>query len=204
MIKDDTLINVRNRNNGSTGYTLPDSNVRRTFAPQETKKIPLSELRSLQYTPGGSYMLDNLLVVENQEVLDVLNMKVEPEYFYDEKKIKELLLTGSMDEFLDFLDFATNGAIEIAKEIAVKEQIPDIRKREAISKKTGFNINNAIMVNEIMDAEDEDPKEEEKTERRVKSENVNSNQRRAATPQITVSNQNVAPATPAYKVVSKN
>lgn len=204
MVKDDTLINVRNRNNGSTGYVLPDSNVRRTFAPQETKKISLGELRSLQYAPGGSYILDNLLIVENQEALDALNMKVEPEYFYDEKKIRELLLTSSMDEFLDFLDFATSGAIEIAKEIAVKEQIPDIRKREAISKKTGFNINNAIMVNEIMDAEDEAPKAEEKTERRVKTESVSGNQRRAAVPQVTIPSQNTTPVTPAYKVVSKN
>ena len=204
MIKDDTLIIVKNRNNGTTGYVLPDSNVRRSFAPQETKKIPLSELRSLQYAPGGSYILDNLLIVENQEALDALNMKVEPEYFYDEKKIKELLLTGSMDEFLDFLDFATSGAIEIAKEIAVKEQIPDVRKREAISKKTGFSINNAIMVNEIMDAEDEKPTEE-KSERRVavKNDAVNTNpQRRAAVPKIDIPKE--TPTVPSYKVVSKN
>ena len=203
MIKDDTLINVRNRNNGSTGYVLPDSNVRRSFAPQETKKIPLSELRSLQYAPGGSYILDNLLVVENKEALDALNMKVEPEYFYDEKKIRELLLTGSMDEFLDFLDFATTGAIEIAKDIAVKEQIPDIRKRDAISKKTGFNINNAIMVNEIMNAEDEPKTEETKIECRVQPE-ATSTQRRAAAPKITIPGSETPVATPAYKVVSKN
>ena len=203
MIKDDTLINVRNRNNGSTGYVLPDSNVRRSFAPQETKKIPLSELRSLQYAPGGSYILDNLLVVENKEALDALNMKVEPEYFYDEKKIRELLLTGSMDEFLDFLDFATTGAIEIAKDIAVKEQIPDIRKRDAISKKTGFNINNAIMVNEIMNAEDEPKTEETKIEHKVQPE-ATSTQRRAAAPKVTIPGSEAPVATPAYKVVSKN
>lgn len=199
MIKDDTLINVRNRNNGTTGYTLPDSNVRRSFAPSETKKIPFGELRSLQYAPGGSYLLDNLLIIEDKEALDLLNMKVEPEYFYDEKKIKDLLYTGSMDEFLDFLDFATAGAIEIAKDIAVKEEIPDNRKREAISKKTGFDINNAIMINKIMDTEDE-KSEEEKPERRVKENAETAPKRRTAVPSMP---SIPTPSAPKYNVISQ-
>lgn len=199
-MKENDLVVVRNRNNGSTGYVLPDSNIRRSFAPGERKKIPLSELRSLQYAPGGAYMLENLLVVENEEALTDLNMRVEPEYFYDEKKIREILLTGSMDEFLDFLDFATEGAIEIAKDIAVKEQIPDSRKRKALSQKTGFNIDNAIIVNEVMDAEDQAPAEAPK-ERRVKIGDAEggTSKRRAATPDVKV----VTPAAPKYNVVSK-
>ena len=199
MIKDDTLINVRNRNNGTTGYVLPDNNVRRSFAPQETKKIPFGELKSLQYAPGGSYLLDNLLIIEDKEALNLLNMKVEPEYFYDENKIRELLLTGSIDEFLDFLDFATEGAIEIAKDIAVKEKIPDNRKREAISKKTGLNINSAIMVNEVMDAEDE-KSEEEKPERRVKENAETAPKRRTAVPSMP---SIPAPSAPKYNVISQ-
>ena len=191
MTKDDAIIKVRNRNNGRTGYTLPDSNVKRSFAPGETKNIPFGELKSLQYAPGGAYMLENLLVVEDAEALKDLNMSVEPEYFYDEKKIKDLLLNGSMDALLDFLDFATEGAIEIAKDIAVKEKIPDVRKREAISKKTGFNIDNAIKVNEIMDAEDQSEESKtEKKERRVKVEEETAKPARRV-------------ETPKYNVVSK-
>lgn len=193
-MKDDTLIKVRNRNNGTTGYVLPDSNVRRSFAPSETKSIPLGELKSLQYAPGGAYMLENLLVVEDKEALKVLNMEVEPEYFYDEAKIRNLLFNEEMDAFLDFLDFATTGAIEIAKEIAVKEQIPDMRKRKALSEKTGFNIDNAIKVNEIMDADDQSEEtQDKKKERRVKAvEEPKPAQRRV---QVT---------TPQYNVVSKS
>ena len=199
-MKDETLVVVKNRNNGSTGYTLPDSNVRRTFAPGESKKIPLGELKSLQYSSGGSFILDNLLVIESQEALDALNMKVEPEYFYDEAKIRDLLYNSNMDEFLDFLDFATEGAIEIAKDIAVKEQIPDTRKREAISKKTGFNIDSAININKIMDAEDEKTEEtEQKKERRVQIEGQPT--RRAAVPEIKISES--TPSAPKYNVVSK-
>lgn len=190
MIKDDTLVVVRNRNNGSTGYTLPDNNIRRSFAPGEEKKIPFAELRSLQYVSGGDYILRNLLIVNDKEALDALSMKVEPEYFYTEKEIRDLLLNKSMDEFLDFLDFASQGAIEIAKDIAVKEQIPDTRKREALSKKTGFNIDNAIQINKIMDADEEDEKKAEAPakERRVKpkEEKTEASQRRTAAPQYNV------------------
>lgn len=189
------LVAVRNRNNGTTGYTLPDSNVRRSFAPGETKKISMDELRSLQYAPGGDYLLTNLLIVEDNDALEELNMRVEPEYFYDEKKIKDMLLNAEMDAFLDFLDYAPEGAIEIAKDIAVKEQIPDTRKRKALSKKTGFSIDNAIMVNEVMDAEDEPKAEEPKKERRVKpAETAAPTGRRTATPEVKV---------PEYKVVNK-
>ena len=167
-IKDTDLIQVRNRNNGTTGYTL-DGNFHRDFSPKETKKIPFSELRQLSYAPGGQYILDNYLVIEDQEALNLLNMKVEPEYFYTEDKVREILFTGSIDAFADFLDFAPKGAIEIAKTIAVKEQIPDVRKRNMLSEKTGLNINNAIMVNEIMDAED-DAEAETPKQRRVQVE----------------------------------
>ena len=135
MIKDTDLIIVRNRNNGRTGYTL-DNNFHRDFGFQEEKKVPFEELKRLSYAPGGKYLLDNYLVVENQEALDLLNMKVEPEYFYNEAKIRELLFAyNNIDEFADFLDFAPVGAIEIAKTIAIDEQIPDVRKREMLSKK---------------------------------------------------------------------
>lgn len=186
------LIDVRNRNNGTTGYTLPDSNVRRFFSPGEVKKIPFDELQSLQYADGGDYILKNLLVVEDKEALEKLNMSVEPEYFYNEQKIREMLFNAEMDAFLDFLDYAPEGAIEIAKDIAVKEQIPDTRKRKAISEKTGFNIDNAIMVNNVMNTEDEASTEkEEKKERRVKIEEPKkeSSERRVKTPEYKVVNK---------------
>ena len=154
------LVNVRNRNNGSTGYYLADSRINRTWAPGETKQIPISELQSLQWEPGGDYILKNLLVVEDASVVSKLNMQVEPEYFYTEEEIRKILFQGSLDELLDYLDFAPEGGIELIKHIAVSEQLPDTRKREAISKHTGFNIDTAIQINRMMD--DETPAEEEK------------------------------------------
>ena len=186
MIKDTDLINVRNRNGGVTGYTIPDQNIKRSWNYGETKKIPFGELRAFSYLPGGLFALNNLLVVESQEALDLLNMEVEPEYFYTEEDISKLLFEGSIDEFADFLDFAPEGAIDIAKNIAVKEQIPDVRKRDMLSKKTGLNINNAIMVNEIIDGEEEVEEDTPKRRVPVKEEKATTGERRAAAPQYKV------------------
>lgn len=192
MIKDDTMVVVRNRDRGAVGYTL-DNNFHRNFEPNESKKVPYSELAALQYAPGGAYILEHFLVVEDKTALEALNMTVEPEYFYTEADVRKILLEpNNMDEFMDFIDFAPEGAIDIAKDIAVKEQIPDVRKREALSKKTGLNINNAIMVNQVMnesEGEAEAPKE-----RRVKKDAETVTSEVASKPERRV---------PQYKVVIK-
>lgn len=192
MITDDTLVSVRNRDRGTVGYTL-DTGVHRSFSDGEVKKITLGELRTLSYKPGGQVLLDQYLVVEDQEALAALNMTVEPEYFYDEKTIRELLFAAdNLDAFADFIDFAPEGAIDIAKDIAVKEQIPDTRKRKLLSEKTGLNIDMAIKVNEIIDGPDTAEAEAPK-QRRVQVEAIPA----AAIPQRRT-------AAPQYKVVSKN
>lgn len=193
-MKGTDLVSVRNRNNGYTGYTLQDRGIWRNFAVGERKNIPFEELQQLQYQPGGDYILKNLLVIENKDALRDLNMIVEPEYDYTENDIRNLLLTGSLDQLKDFLDFAPSGAIEICKEIAVKEEIPDIRKRDAITEATGFNINSAINVNHAM-ADEKEPKEEKKKERRVAAESTQK-QRRTSAPE-----PSAKPAVPNYKVV---
>ena len=191
-IKDDDLISVRNRNNGETWYQL-DNGVLRTFQRDEIKKVPFKELVELNYSQGGQALLAESLVIENKDALELLNMSVEPEYFYEDSDIRMLLFNGTYDEFADFLDFAPEGAIEIAKDIAVREEIPDVKKRDMLSEKTGLNINNAIMVNHIMDDEGE-KKEEVKKERRVKS---------AETTETKSVRRTAVPAAPNYKVVNK-
>lgn len=188
MIADDKLIRVRNRASGSVGYSL-DNNFHRNFEYKETKMIPFGELKQLQYAPGGEYALKNLLVVEDEEALNLLNMEVEPEYFYSEDKIKEMLLNGSIDAFADFLDFAPAGALDLAKTIAISEEIPDVRKRDMLSEKTGLNINNAIMINKVMNEENEDAEAEAPKQRRVQINKDKAPTRRTETPN--------------YKVVSK-
>lgn len=170
------LISVTNRDSGHVGYTIPERNLHRSFMAGETKKIPLDELQQLQWVPGGEYILKHLLMIDNKDALSSLNMEVEPEYFYTEEDIRELLSPkGTLDQLKDFLDYSPAGGIELIKKIAVETELPDTRKRKIISEATGFNIDNAINVNAILNAEDAESEssEQPKGQRRaapIKSE----------------------------------
>lgn len=178
------LVEVRNRDSGNVGYTVRDLGVWRNFAPGETKRVPLDELKALQYAPGGEFTLKHLLMVKDKDALSALNIETEPEYFYTEVEIKDLLLKGSLDELRDCLDFAPQGVIEIIKKMAVEMKLPDMEKREAIFKATGFNIDNAIIVNKVMDEPTEEPQDEKKTRRVAPTENKS--QRRTSLPSYNV------------------
>ena len=176
------MVIVTNRNNGYTGYQIPDTGVSRNFAPGESKRISKEELMQLSYIEGGEYLLKNYLIVNNDKTLEELNISVQPEYYYTEEEIKELLTTGSLDQLEDTLNFAPDGVIEIIKDMAVKTELPDTRKRKMISEKTGFNIDNAIRVNEVMEEDQIKDEHSEPIERKASPINVESDtpQRKAA------------------------
>ena len=142
-----TKIKVRNRSTGSVGYSIPDLGIKRTFNHNETKDIVFEELQKLTYIPGGEYLLKHYLVIENIEARDEILGGVELEYNYSEKDIEKLLISGSMDELLDCLDFAPHGVIDLVQSLAVKLELNDVRKRKAIQDKTGFSVDNAIRIN---------------------------------------------------------
>ena len=163
-----TKIRVKNRSASSLSYTLPDmNNFRRRFAAGETKELPFEEVQKLTYVPGGDYMLQHYLVIENIEARDEILGAVELEYAYGEDEIKNLLINGSMDQLLDCLDFAPLGVIDLLKKVATDIKLNNIDKRKVIFDKTGYNINSAIMINEETD---ESVKEEKATGRRVTTE----------------------------------
>lgn len=149
MIENDKMIKVTNRDNGHVGYTIPDlNNLTRTFTANETKEISMNELRKLSYIPGGKVLLRDYLVLNNQEAIEELLNKVEPEYFYTEEDIKNLLLNGSLDALKDCIDYAPIGTLDLLKKVAVELPLNDVAKRKAILEMTGFSIDSAIMVNE--------------------------------------------------------
>lgn len=147
MINDEKLISVQNRDFGSVGYTIPDlNNLHREFQPNEIKKIPYDELFKLSQVPGGEYIINNYLIIHDEEAINELVGEVEPEYFYTEDKIVDLMVNGSLDEFEDCLNFAPKGVLEIIKDVAVKLPLNDVAKRDLILKKLGFSVANAIEI----------------------------------------------------------
>lgn len=148
MIDGKEIIKVTNRDNGSVGYTIPDLRLYREFAAGETKDITMEELRKLSYIPGGKVILQDYLVLNNKDAVYELLNEVEPEYFYTEADVKNLLMTGSLDALKDCLDYAPAGTIDLVKKVAVDIKLNDIQKREAIQEMTGFNVTSAIAINE--------------------------------------------------------
>jgi len=149
MIENNSMIKVTNRDNGHVGYTIPDlNNLTRTFTANETKEIPMIELRKLSYIPGGKALLRDYLVLDNKEAIQELLDQVEPEYYYTEKEVKNLLINGSLDALKDCLDYAPIGTIDLVKKLAVELPLNDVAKRKAILEMTGFSVDSAIMINE--------------------------------------------------------
>lgn len=162
-----TIVKVLNRDSGAVIYTIPEMNgLRRVFQAGETKEVTFEELQKLSYIPGGMPILrDSLVILDNKEVVKELIGQVEPEYNYSKDDVINLLKNGSMDEFLDCLDFAPQGVKDLVKTLAVELPLNDVSKRQAILEKLNFSVDNAVKIkNEVAEPD----KEEHKTQRRVK------------------------------------
>ena len=171
MIKEDTMYNVKNRSSSVVVYRIPESNLRREFAPGETKRIPFGELEKLTYQEGGRTMLEQFLQIIDEAATSNLNVHREIEYDMSEAQVKELLLSGSLDAFLDALDFAPIGVIDLIKVLAVKLPLTDLNKRKALKDKTGFDVDKALIhLDEEKQDEEESHIDSTKQERRVKKE----------------------------------
>ena len=166
-----TPIKVLNRDNGAVVYAIPEMNgLRRVFQSGETKEVTFEELQKLSYIPGGIELLkDSLVILDNKEAIDNLLGHVEPEYSYNRNDIIKLMKTGSLDEFLDCLDFAPEGVRDLIKTLAVELPLNDVAKREAILEKLGFNVDNAVRIKNESAAPVE---EQHASRRRVQKEQV--------------------------------
>jgi hypothetical protein len=163
------LAKVKNRSGGVVTYTIPEMgdkrNVIRSFAPQEIKTIDETELQALSYVPGGTILLENYLQILDEKIVENLALEVEPEYNMSEEDIIDLMKNGSLDAFLDCLDFAPEGVKELIKTYSIKLPLNDSAKRDAVKAKLGFDVDKALMI--VRESQTEETKTETKG-RRVK------------------------------------
>lgn len=145
---------VKNRSASMVVYKIPEDGIRREFAPGESKKIKYSELEKLSYQSGGRALMANFLQIVDEDVTNNLNIHTEAEYYMSEEQIVDLIKNGSLDAFLDCLDYAPVGVIDLLKKYAVSLPMNDIKKRQALKEKTGFDVDVAIKNIEAEKAED--------------------------------------------------
>ena len=146
-------VKVRNRSNSIVIYKVDDLRVRREFTPGETKMIPIEELLALSQKPGGAYIIQNSLFIEDSATVNEMPIRVEPEYYLDDKGVIDLLTKGSVDQLLDCLDFAPGGVIDLVQKYALSLPLTDTRKIKAIKDKTGFDVALALKHKEELAAE---------------------------------------------------
>lgn len=146
MIHDTDKIRVENRDNTLVGYIVPETNIIRRFNAYETKELSMGELRQMIQVKGHRNLIKNHLIIHNKEAVDELMPNAEPEYFYNAKDVDFLLERGSLDQLYDALDFAPEGVIQLIKDEAVRTNLNDLQKRQAILEKTGFDVTGAINI----------------------------------------------------------
>ena len=165
------MCKVKNRGAGYVTYRIADDGIRRSFAPGETKTISYEELEKLTFQAGGMAILTNFLQVQDMEAIRDFNIKAEPEYHMSETDVAKLIMSGSLDAFLDALDFAPTAVIDLIKKMSVDIPLTDIEKRKALKAKTGFDVDAAL---KHIEEEKEDDQntilKQNNGERRVKTE----------------------------------
>ena len=147
MDKANTFIKVVNKYSGVVGYEVPDLNIHRNFFPNESKDISYEELEKLSFTPGGEVVLTEYLEITDKAVANaLLHKEPEPEYYYTEEDVKTIMSQGTLDQFLDLLDFAPSVILDMVKTFAVDMPLNDVSKRDAIREKLGFDVTRAIEI----------------------------------------------------------
>ena len=157
---------VTNRSASVVVYSIPEDNIKREFQPGETKKIRHTELEKLSYREGGKVIIADYLLIQSQDAINDLGVPTEPEYYMTQEQVIDLMKNGSMDAWLDCLDFAPQGIIEMIKSLSVSVPLGDYNKRRALQEKTGFDVDAAIKHMEEERDEQELPKAP--AQRRVK------------------------------------
>lgn len=135
---------VTNRSSSQVIYKIPENNIRREFAPGETKKINSEELDQLIFQPGGREIMANFLLIQNEKVVEDLNLNPEPEYYMTEDQVRDLLLSGSYDAFVDALNFAPMGVIDLIKDMAVVLPLENTEKKLYLKEKTGMDLDKIL------------------------------------------------------------
>ena len=179
-MEDSTKVVVKNRLNIPIIYYIPDmSNLRRQFQGRQEKTLTFEELRKLSYVPGGETIIKDYLIIKDKEAIQELNLNIQPEYFYEKEQIVQLLKNGSMDQFLDCLDFAPSGVIQLLKNCAVELPLNDVAKREVLLEKLDFNVAKTIEIRKV--TSQSESKTTEKTSTRRVAEKENGQQKKPST-----------------------
>lgn len=74
ILKDTTMVPVRNMVDHKVVYAIPELNRRVVFEPFQKKEVQAGELRALNYSTGGEVLLHNYLCVLSKDLRREFNI----------------------------------------------------------------------------------------------------------------------------------
>lgn len=159
----DRKFTVINRSASIVHYSVPELGIKsRDFQPGESKQIGYAELQGLSYMPGGRELIRDYLLIKDESAKNDLVGATEPEYNMTSAEVINLIQHGTLDEWLDALDFAPEGVLDLIKTLSVELPLTDTRKMDAFKEKKGVDIGRMIQAKKEVEAEEEANGEEKK------------------------------------------
>lgn len=173
--------NVKIRN--LVGYPViivtPIHHKRWELPPHGEMEVTVADVRECSYDQGCRNIFHDYVQICNSELAKEFGVNDDViEYNWGDKEIKAALTTAPIEVLLDALDFAPDGIKEAILDKAVELEIPDTRRREAISEALGVNVDNKIK--NKRDSQTGTEPVAKKTRRRVSSNSSETKQRRVA------------------------
>ena len=165
VVKDTDTITLRNFTSNTVVYRTPSTRVRRELPAGGSIKVTAGEIREMMYDKGCADILRNYVQICNKSLaleVGVSEDSYENEYNWTFTDIKNCLLNGSIEELADAMDFAPDGIKEAILTEAINLEIPDVRKRDIISKAMNRDVSGMI-INKRKIEEDNEPAEKNKT-----------------------------------------
>lgn len=202
-MSDVRTLKVKNRSASQAIYSIPELGIRREFAPGETKVVPFEELEKLSWQPGGRELMASFLQISENRAIEELSIPTEVEYHMSEEQIIDLLKNGDFDAYLDCLQFAPVGVIDLIKLYAVELPLTDTRKIEALKERTGFDASVAYK-NKMADlAPEEDTVPAAQAQEAAPKAQSTNGRRRTDVSYQDMTVEEMAKPLPKYNVVSK-
>ena len=144
-LKDTDKVIIRNLVGHPVIIKTPMSHKRFELPAHGRMEVTVGDVRECSYHQGCRNMFRDYVQICNAELAREFGIEEDiVEYNWGDKEIVEALTTSDINVLLDALDFAPDGIKEAILDKAVELEIPDMRRRDAISEILGVNVTNKI------------------------------------------------------------
>lgn len=179
-LADTDIVRIRNLVSYPVVIVTPIRHKRFELPGHGEMDVTVGDVRECSYDQGCRNIFRDYVQICNASLAQEFGVQEDlVEYNWGEKEIVDALTTADINVLLDALDFAPDGIKEAILDKAVELEIPDIQRREAISKALGVDVNNKIQNAKVAKTETTTAKTAKR--RRTASSTTTKQRRTAAT-----------------------